>query len=138
MTGSFIYLILFITGAALGGWIGVLFARQRPSPQLQQRVLELTAQNAALQATLERDQVSAAEKIAVLDAAREQLANAFKALSAEALQTNNQQFLELARTQLENFDMQANLMTGEAYTAYARSTYDRDARMLAEIGFKLE
>ena len=42
------------------------------------------------------------------------------------------------RTQLENFDMQANLMTGEAYTAYARSTYDRDARMLAEIGFKLE
>ena len=42
------------------------------------------------------------------------------------------------RTQLENFDMQANLMTGEAYAAYARSTYDRDARMLAEIGFKLE
>lgn len=107
MTGSFIYLILFIAGAALGGWIGVLFARQRPSPQLQQRVLELTAQNAALQATLERDQVSAAEKIAVLDAAREQLANAFKALSAEALQTNNQQFLELARTQLENFQVQA-------------------------------
>ena len=42
------------------------------------------------------------------------------------------------RTQLENFDMQPKLMTGEAYTAYARAAYDRDARMLAEIGFKPE
>ena len=42
------------------------------------------------------------------------------------------------RTQLENFDMQPNLMSGEAYTAYARTAYDRDARMLSEIGFKLE
>ena len=42
------------------------------------------------------------------------------------------------RTQLENFDMQPKLMTGEAYAAYARSAYDRDARMLAEIGFKPE
>ena len=40
--------------------------------------------------------------------------------------------------QLENFDMQAKLMTGEEYAAYARMAYDRDARMLAEIGFKPE
>lgn len=111
---DFIYLLLFVAGAMTGGWLGLFIARQKISPkhaaeltQLQGRVLELTAQNAALQATLERDQAAAAEKLAVLDAAREQLANAFKALSAEALQTNNQQFLELARTQLENFQVQA-------------------------------
>jgi len=40
--------------------------------------------------------------------------------------------------QLESFDMQAKLMTGEEYAAYARAAYDRDARMLAEIGFKPE
>jgi tripartite-type tricarboxylate transporter receptor subunit TctC len=40
--------------------------------------------------------------------------------------------------QLENYDMQANLMSGEAYAAYARAAYDRDARMLNEMGFKPE
>ncbi|MEY2626020.1 MAG: hypothetical protein RL412_1795 [Pseudomonadota bacterium] len=111
---DFIYLLLFVAGAMTGGWLGLFIARQKISPkhaadlaQLQARILELTAQNAALQATLERDQAAAAEKLAVLDAAREQLANAFKALSAEALHTNNQQFLELARTQLESFQVQA-------------------------------
>lgn len=111
---EFIYLLLFVAGAVTGGWLGLFIARHKISPthaaelaRLQARILELTAQNAALQATLERDHAAAAEKLAVLDAAREQLANAFKALSAEALQTNNQQFLELARTQLENFQGQA-------------------------------
>jgi len=111
---DFIYLLLFVAGAMTGGWLGLFIARQKISPkhaadlaQLQARILELTAHNAALQATLERDQAAAAEKLAVLDAAREQLANAFKALSAEALHTNNQQFLELARTQLESFQVQA-------------------------------
>lgn len=107
MTGSFVYLLLFLAGAVLGGVIGALVARQRASSAMQSRILELTAQNAASQATLERDRAAAAEKLAVLDTAREQLANAFKALSAEALHTNNQQFLELARTQLENFQVQA-------------------------------
>jgi len=40
--------------------------------------------------------------------------------------------------QLDLFDMQPQLMTGEAYTAYARAQYDREAKMLAEIGFKPE
>lgn len=40
--------------------------------------------------------------------------------------------------QVEAFDMQPQLITGEAYAAYARAQFDRDAKMLAEIGFKLE
>ncbi|MBT2322754.1 tripartite tricarboxylate transporter substrate binding protein [Variovorax paradoxus] len=40
--------------------------------------------------------------------------------------------------QLESFDMQPQPMTGEAYAAYARAQFDREAKMLAEIGFKPE
>lgn len=39
---------------------------------------------------------------------------------------------------LETYDLQANVISGEAYTAYARMAYERDAKMLAEIGFKLD
>jgi len=38
--------------------------------------------------------------------------------------------------QLDSLDMQPNLLTGEAYTAYARAQFDREAKMLQEIGFK--
>jgi tripartite-type tricarboxylate transporter receptor subunit TctC len=40
--------------------------------------------------------------------------------------------------QVELFDMQTNLMTGEGYAAYARAQFDREQKMLAEIGFKPE
>jgi len=56
------------------------------------------------------------------------LAAAFRKASADAAHQN----------QLDSFDMQPNLMTGEAYTAYARTAYERDAKMLKDIGFKPE
>ncbi|BEP39263.1 tripartite tricarboxylate transporter substrate binding protein (plasmid) [Variovorax sp. V59] len=40
--------------------------------------------------------------------------------------------------QLELFDMQPKLMTGEGYAGYARAQFERERRMLAEIGFKPE
>jgi tripartite-type tricarboxylate transporter receptor subunit TctC len=40
--------------------------------------------------------------------------------------------------QLDLFDMQANVISGEAYAHYARAQFARDQKMLAEIGFKLE
>ncbi len=40
--------------------------------------------------------------------------------------------------QLEQFDMMPGLTSGEAYSTYARSAYERDQKMLAEIGFKPE
>ena len=39
---------------------------------------------------------------------------------------------------LDMYDLQANVISGEAYTAYARMAYERDAKMLTEIGFKLD
>jgi tripartite-type tricarboxylate transporter receptor subunit TctC len=40
--------------------------------------------------------------------------------------------------QLESFDMQPNVISGEAYAAYARGQFEREQKMLAEIGFKPE
>ncbi len=40
--------------------------------------------------------------------------------------------------QLQLFDMQPNWTSGEAYAAYARAQYAREAAMLNEIGFKPE
>jgi tripartite-type tricarboxylate transporter receptor subunit TctC len=40
--------------------------------------------------------------------------------------------------QLELFDLQPNVIGGEDYLAYARAQFQREARMLQEIGFKPE
>ncbi len=62
---------------------------------------------AAAEATLAGERKSAAEKLALLDDAQRKLADAFKALSSDALRSNNQAFLELARTQLGEFQQGA-------------------------------
>jgi tripartite-type tricarboxylate transporter receptor subunit TctC len=40
--------------------------------------------------------------------------------------------------QLDTFDLQQRLMTGEEYAAYARTQFERERKMLDEIGFKPE
>lgn len=79
------------------------------------------AEAVGLTAALESERKASEEKLAVLDAARERLSDAFKALSAEALRANNQSFLELARTQIE------------AANAAARGDLDRRQVAIAEL-----
>ena len=52
---------------------------------------------------LEQERKAAAEQLALLEQAQSRLSDAFKALSAEALSTNNQSFLQLAKATLEKF-----------------------------------
>ena len=63
----------------------------------------LQAKLAGLAARLHEERKGAEEKLAVLDEARAKLADAFKALSAEALQSNNRSFLDLARVTMDRF-----------------------------------
>jgi DNA recombination protein RmuC len=56
-----------------------------------------------LQALLEAERQSSAEKLAAVERARETLKDTFAALSANALATNNQRFLELAKEKLGEF-----------------------------------
>ncbi len=61
------------------------------------RLAELATLNSELSASLAAERAAATEKIAALTDAHDRLTNSFKALSADALRSNNQSFLELAR-----------------------------------------
>ncbi|MHC1697206.1 MAG: hypothetical protein AB9919_03895 [Geobacteraceae bacterium] len=76
----------------------------------EEKISGMYGENAAQKAKIselatlvQEERKASEEKLAVLDAAQVKLSDAFKALSAEALQSNNRSFLELARTQLEKF-----------------------------------
>ena len=66
----------------------------------QEKLASLTAREAGLLARLETERQAAAEKLALLQDARQNLSDAFQALSADALSRNNQAFLDLARATL--------------------------------------
>lgn len=68
---------------------------------------ELKADNARLHAELDAERASASEKLALLTEAQEQLASTFRSLSGQALQANNQMFLDLASQTLGKFQQGA-------------------------------
>ena len=77
--------------------------RDQELATLRGEATDLKAAQSRLQTTLEKEREAAAEKLALLDDAQEKLSNAFKALSAEALKSNNQSFLDLAKADLGRF-----------------------------------
>ncbi|HDP95284.1 MAG TPA: DNA recombination protein RmuC [Candidatus Aminicenantes bacterium] len=111
----------FLAGLALGllltgliSWLLLKRERERrqlESDMLRQRLeenrsaaekLETARRDLAVMARdLENERHNAGEKIRLLEEAREQLSQSFKALSLEALKSNSQSFLQLAGTQLE-------------------------------------
>ncbi len=84
-----------------------LAMREAQISEIGQRLTETMAQRSALQAKLEGERKASEEKLAVWSDAEKKLADAFKVLSAEALRTNNQSFLDLAQTKLSNFQTEA-------------------------------
>ena len=61
------------------------------------------AQLSAVETKLEEERKQSLEKLELLSKAEGKLADAFKALSADALRNNNQSFIDLARQNLEKF-----------------------------------
>jgi DNA recombination protein RmuC len=68
---------------------------------------DLTARIARLEATLEHERSAAREKLDAVARAGDELRQAFQALAADALKSNNQAFLQLAKTSLERFQSEA-------------------------------
>ena len=68
---------------------------------------DLIAGRAGLEAALAAERKSGAEKIELLTRAGEDLQNAFKALAAEALKSNNHSFLQIAQETLKRFQSEA-------------------------------
>jgi DNA recombination protein RmuC len=96
---------------ALRGRAGALEERaDRLETELRNRTDQLSSAREDLAraiASVEHERDAGAEKLRLLAEARSELSDAFKALSADALRTNNASFLELARTTLERFQAQA-------------------------------
>ena len=65
------------------------------------------AKNAALQMQVDEQAQQAAEKLALIEDAQKKLTDAFHALSAQALQSNNAAFLDLAHATLGKFQEKA-------------------------------
>jgi DNA recombination protein RmuC len=75
--------------------------------QLLREEKELIAGRARMEAALELEEKSNAEKIELLTRAGEDLQNAFKALAADALKSNNLSFLQVAQETLKRFQSEA-------------------------------
>ncbi|MFT3828556.1 MAG: DNA recombination protein RmuC [Opitutaceae bacterium] len=81
----------------------LLDATNAERDSLRLRAAERDALAAGLTATLDSERKAAAEKLAVLQDAQARLSDAFKALSSDALKSNNEQFLRLAQSHLAQF-----------------------------------
>jgi DNA recombination protein RmuC len=79
--------------------------------RLSQAQTELVASRARLESALESERKSSSEKVELLTQsgarAAEDLQNAFKALAADALKSNNSSFLQIAQETLKRFQSEA-------------------------------
>ncbi len=118
---------LTIISAALGGAIAWLALRTKSAVLREQASVlgkaltaaqeELTTANsnnsdlraevAGLNSTLQEERKAGAEKLQLLNSALAELRPAFQALAAEALRSNNESFLDLAKTRLEKYQSEA-------------------------------
>jgi len=84
-----------------------LVEKDRQLSGLNTEITNLKTAQAELNTIIEKERNAATEKLALLNEAQQKLSDAFKALSADALKNNNQSFLELAKSTLENFQQGA-------------------------------
>jgi DNA recombination protein RmuC len=75
--------------------------------RLQAAHNELVAGKARAESALDAERKASTEKIELLTQAGEKLQNAFKALAADALKSNNRSFLEIAHETLKRFQSEA-------------------------------
>jgi len=71
------------------------------------KLVGLETSRAQLSTSLDKEREAADEKLRLVEEARRQLSDAFSALCADALRSNNQSFLELANATLERFQESA-------------------------------
>ncbi len=83
-------------------------ALKSENTSFQTAITALKIERSSLETTLLKEQKAADEKLAILDKAKTNLSDAFKALSAEALKSNNQMFLEVAKSTFEKLRGEAD------------------------------
>jgi DNA recombination protein RmuC len=84
-----------------------LVATRNEFSRLQEANSRLREQAAAVESTLQHERQSATEKLDLINRATDELREAFQALASDALKSNNQSFLQLAKASLEKFQSEA-------------------------------
>ena len=97
-------LLWLVAGIILGSLIGYLLSlvkHHRKQDQLRQKQEELNQQLIRCEARIESERNANKEKMQLLEENRRHLENSFQALSAQALEANNRNFIHLAKSSLE-------------------------------------
>jgi DNA recombination protein RmuC len=84
-----------------------LKGREKEIEQFHSEISNLRSKISELETVLQKERKGSEEKLQILNEAQHKLSDAFKALSSEALKSNNQSFLELAKSTLSNYQEQA-------------------------------
>jgi len=100
-------LLLLSAALLVGLFFGWLIGRLQVGRKLQSEREKLLQQVAGAEAELAAERKATGEKLMLMEETRQQTEQAFRALSAEALATNNQTFLDLAKTTLDSYQKQA-------------------------------
>ncbi len=103
-------IVFILVGLAIGAALGWFIAQSRAAASIERarlmeadliaaraRLAEIENHKSKIENELATERASAAERISALTNAHERLKTEFTALSADALRSNNQSFLELAR-----------------------------------------
>ncbi len=112
-----IVVLLFLAGTGLGATLFFLVYRKLSAAQGAQTVSEMTSQAAVREAELRAQLVVAERRMEDLTKSQTQLKESFQSLCGEALKSNNEQFLLLARTELERIRLSAQAELADKETA---------------------
>jgi DNA recombination protein RmuC len=110
---------------------GVIRDREQAIAQLRSEAAQLGERGAQLQTRLEEERQQSAEKLKLITEAQRAFENSFKSLSADALKSNNQSFLDLARASLAEFqqgakgDLDKRQTAIDALVAPVRASLDK-------------
>src|SRR5690349_12623997 len=94
-------------GLSIGAFSVWLVTRTKLKYEFDRGRTHGETERAVLRTRLEEERKANQEKLTLLNNAESKLADAFKALSADALRSNNQSFLDLAKQNLEAFQQNA-------------------------------
>lgn len=111
LSSALTYLALRLRSAAAEARLALiekdLLTARTEFSRLQEDNSRLREQAAAVESTLAHERSSATEKLDLINRATDELREAFQALASDALKSNNQSFLQLAKASLERFQSEA-------------------------------
>ena len=124
---------------ALGASVYWLMRSRKTETDALARIEALAGDRAALNAALEAERASAADKLAIVLDAQRQLKDSFEALSGEALRRSQESFLQLAQERLGQYqqasasDLQARQQAIAELLKPVRESIDRVDKQLVNV-----